>query len=316
MKEGLSENGMDTYLVTGGAGFIGSHLVAALVERGHTVRVLDNFSTGRAANLPTSAAELFEGDLRDADVVRQAMRGVTVVLHQAALPSVQRSVEDPLATNAACVTGTLNVLLAARDAGVRRVVVASSSSVYGDSPTLPKVETMAPAPLSPYAAAKLATESYALAFAASYGLPAIALRYFNVYGPRQDPHSDYAAVIPRFITRMLRGEQPLIFGDGRQSRDFTYVQDVVAANLLAAAAPADVTGVFNAAAGARYTLLDLVDMLNRLLGTDLQPEHRPARAGEVRHSQADVTAIREALGFFARTTFEEGLAKTIAAFRM
>ncbi len=307
---------MSTYLITGGAGFIGSHLVEALVKRGERVRVLDTFATGKPENIAAfrNDIEVFETDVRDADGVRTATHGVDVVLHQAALPSVQRSVEDPLATNAVCVEGTLNVLIAARDAGVRRIVVASSSSVYGDSPTLPKIETMAQAPRSPYAVAKLATEAYALAFAASYNLPAIALRYFNVYGPRQDPHSHYAAVIPRFVTRMLRGEPPMIYGDGLQSRDFTYVADVVRANLLAAEAAAEVTGAFNAAGGGRYTLLDIVTELNTQLGTSLVPTHAAARAGEVRHSQASVLAIREALGFTAEYPLATGLEQTIAFF--
>ena len=307
---------MSTYLITGGAGFIGSHLVEALVKRGERVRVLDTFATGKPENIAAfrNDIEVFETDVRDADGVRTATHGVDVVLHQAALPSVQRSVEDPLATNAVCIEGTLNVLIAARDAGVRRIVVASSSSVYGDSPTLPKIETMAQAPRSPYAVAKLATEAYALAFAASYNLPAIALRYFNVYGPRQDPHSHYAAVIPRFVTRMLRGEPPMIYGDGLQSRDFTYVADVVRANLLAAEAAAEVTGAFNAAGGGRYTLLDIVTELNTQLGTSLVPTHAAARAGEVRHSQASVLAIREALGFTAEYPLATGLEQTIAFF--
>jgi len=308
---------MDRYLVTGGAGFIGSHLVDALVRRGDSVRVFDNFSSGVAQNLAAvrDQIEVIEGDLRDREAVRRAVQGVDVILHQGALPSVQRSIEDPLATHAVNVDGTLYLLMAAHEAGVRRVVLASSSSVYGDSPTLPKHEGMPPDPRSPYAVSKLAAESYALAWTASFGLPTIALRYFNVYGPRQSANSDYAAVIPRFVTRMLRGQPPIIYGDGLQSRDFTYVEDVVAANLLAAAAPAEVNGAFNVAAGGRYTLLDLVAALNRILGTDLAPEHAPARAGEVRHSQADISRAGEVLGFEPATPFDEGLARTVAFFR-
>ena len=220
--------------------------------------------------------EFIEGDIRSPDVVRRAVAGVDVVLHQAALPSVPRSVADPLASNEVNVTGTLNVLVAARDAGVRRVVFASSSSVYGNSPTLPKVETMPADPLSPYAVSKLAGERYCLSFAEVYGLPAIALRYFNVFGPRQDPASEYAAVIPKFIAAMLRGERPTIYGDGTQSRDFTYIANVVAANLLAAEAPAEISGFFNVACGERISLLELVAQLNRILGTDLPTAPRPA----------------------------------------
>jgi UDP-glucose 4-epimerase len=305
------------YVVTGGAGFIGSNIVDALVQRGEHVRVFDNFASGRRENLAAAYghAELIEGDLRDAAAVRRAMAGAEVVLHQGALPSVQRSIEDPLATNAVNVDGTLNVLVAARDAGVRRVVVASSSSVYGDTPTLPKVESMPMDPRSPYAVSKAATEHYALAWAAAFGLPAIALRYFNVYGPRQNPDSDYAAVIPRFVTRMLRGKAPVIYGDGMQSRDFTFVEDVVQANLLAAAAPPEISGAFNIAVGDRHTLLDLVAALNRLLGTELTPEHIAPRAGEVRHSQAGIERAGTMLGFEPRFTLAEGLERTVAYYR-
>jgi UDP-glucose 4-epimerase len=308
---------MGTFLVTGGAGFIGSHIAEALVRRGERVRIFDNLSSGRRANLAAIAGdvELLEGDLRDPAAVRRAAEGAEVIIHQGALPSVQRSIEDPRTTNAVNVDGTLSVLSAAQAAGARRVVVASSSSVYGDTPTLPKVETMPLDPRSPYAVSKAATEQYALAWAASFGLPAIALRYFNVYGPRQDPNSDYAAVIPRFATRMLRGEAPLIFGDGLQSRDFTYVADVVQANLLAADAPADLSGAFNIAVGDRHTLLDLVGALNELIGVRLTPEHAPARAGEVRHSQAGVEKARAQLGFQPRHSLRDGLEHTVAFYR-
>lgn len=308
---------MTVFVVTGGAGFIGSHIVDALVRRGEQVRVFDNFSSGRVEHLAAarSHVQIIQGDLRDREAVRRALQGAEVVLHQGALPSVQRSIEDPLTTNATNVDGTLNVLLAAREAGVRRVVVASSSSVYGDTPALPKVETMPMDPRSPYAVSKAATEHYALAWAASFELPAIALRYFNVYGPRQNPSSDYAAVIPRFVTRMLRGQPPVIFGDGLQSRDFTFVEDVVQANLLAADAPPELSGAFNIAVGDRHTLLDLVVALNRVLGTDLAPEHAAPRAGEVRHSQADVEKARAALGWKPRYTLQQGLERTVAYYR-
>jgi nucleoside-diphosphate-sugar epimerase len=308
---------MQSYLVTGGAGFIGSHLVEALLQRGARVRVLDSLATGRPSNLAPFRAdiELIEADIRDRDAVAAAVRGCDVVLHQAALPSVQRSVQDPLLTNDINVNGTLNVLVAARDAGVRRVVFASSSSVYGDTPTLPKVETMTPAPLSPYAVSKLAGERYCLVWAAVYGLPAIALRYFNVFGPRQDPTSDYAAVIPRFATAMLAGRAPTIYGDGEQSRDFTYVQNVVEANLLASTAPAATSGAFNVAGGDRITLNELVARINRLIGADLAPLHAAAKPGDVRHSQAAVEAIGAALGWEPSVSFDEGLRRTVEHFR-
>jgi UDP-glucose 4-epimerase len=239
--------------------------------------------------------------------------GVEVILHQGALPSVPRSVADPLASHQANATGTLNVLIAAREAGVRRVVYASSSSVYGDSLTLPKREDMPTDPLSPYAVSKLAGERYCEVFTRVYGLPTISLRYFNVFGPRQDPTSQYAAVIPIFIGRMSDGRPPVVFGDGLQSRDFTYVDEVVRANLLAAAAPAEINGVFNVACGARHTLLDLIAALNGLLGRAIKPEFAPPRPGDVKHSQADITRIRAALGFAPQTGFAEGLQKTVAA---
>lgn len=308
---------MRNYLITGGAGFIGSNLVEALLRGGKTVRVLDNLETGYRANLEAFIGEIefIEADLRDADAVRRAVAGMDVVLHQAAFVSVPRSVADPLTANEVNVTGTLNVLLAARDAGVSRVVIASSSSVYGDSPTLPKVETMAVEPISPYGVSKLAAERYCTAFTTVYGLPTVALRYFNVFGPRQDPQSAYAAVIPRFLTAMLRGSAPTIYGDGRQSRDFTYIDNVVEANLLAAEAPAEVSGYFNVACGDRITLLELVAHLNAILGTDLAPVHEPPRAGDVRDSQADITKIGDALGFASVVPFGEGLARTVGYFK-
>ena len=308
---------MIIYLVTGGAGFIGSHIVEELVRRRERVRVLDNFSTGRRENLAPflEHVELVEGDLRDLSTVRRVAEGVDYILHQAALPSVPRSIADPLASNDSNVTGTLHLLIAARDAGVKRVVYASSSSVYGDNPTLPKREDMSPAPKSPYAVSKLAGEYYCRVFAQVYGLETVCLRYFNVFGPRQDPASQYAAVIPKFITALLRDEPPTIYGDGHQSRDFTYVSNVVRANLLAATAP-DVSGrVFNVACGERYTVLDLVAVLTEILGTHITPVHTAPRPGDVRHSLADITAAREALGYRVEVNFHEGLRRTVAWYR-
>jgi len=304
------------YLVTGGAGFIGSNIVETLVERGEQVVVLDDFSTGKRENLEgfVNKVTLIEGSVADA-VVREAVEAVDFVLHQGALASVPRSVDDPPSTNRANVDGTLNLLVAARDAGVKRVVFAASSSAYGDQPTLPKVETMPPMPLSPYAASKVACEYYCKAFTACYGLETVCLRYFNIFGPRQDPQSQYAAVIPRFITRMLDGKPPVIFGDGEQSRDFTYVADCVEANLLACEAPGAVGGTFNVACGGRYTLNQLVELLNDILGTDLQPIYEAERPGDVKHSQADITAARRALGYEPKVSFEDGLRRTVEWFK-
>lgn len=305
---------MARYLITGGAGFIGSNLAEALVKAGHRVRILDNFATGARANLAAVAGdvELLEGDLRDPASVEQAVRGVEVVFHQAALPSVARSLEDPATTHAVNATGTLLLLQAARRAGVRRVVYASSSSVYGDSPTLPKREEMPTQPKSPYAVSKLAGEGYCQVFAAALGLETVSLRYFNIFGPRQDPASPYAAVIPKFLAAMRRGERPVIFGDGKQSRDFTYVENAVRANLLAATAPEASGEVINVACGARVTLLELVEHLNRLLGTHLTPAFAPPRPGDVRHSQADLTRAAALLGYHPTVDFPEGLARTAA----
>jgi len=305
---------MARYLVTGGAGFIGSHVVDALVARGEGVRVLDNFATGKRDNIAHNVQhiELIEGDLTDLDTVRQAVAGVDYVLHLGAIPSVPRSVADPLTSNATNVTGTLNVLVAARDAGVKRMVYSSSSSVYGDSPTLPKREDMPTNPLSPYAVSKLAGENYCIAFHKVYELPTVCLRYFNVFGPRQDPKSQYAAVIPKFITRMLQGKPPVIYGDGTQSRDFTYVANVVEANLLACQSERAVGQVMNTALGMRINLLQLVETLNAILGMDLAPELAGPRPGDVKHSQADVACITELLNFHPVVEFEEGLRKTVA----
>ena len=299
-------------MVTGGAGFIGSHLVAALLRRGDEVRVLDNFSTGFRSNLAAVDGEFetLEGDLRSYERVHAAVRGCDAVLHQGALPSVPRSVQDPLTSSEINIGGTLNVLLTARDEGVRRVVVASSSSVYGDTPGLPRVETMATSPLAPYAVAKLAAEQYALSFNRVYGLEAVALRYFNVFGPRQDPLSQYSAVIPKFIVALQHGQAPMIFGDGEQSRDFTFIDDVVQANLLAIDAPEAAGRAFNVACGQQRSLNDLVRILNRLLGTDVEAVHGPPRPGDVVHSLADITLARRYLGYEPAVDFEDGLQLT------
>jgi UDP-glucose 4-epimerase len=308
---------MANYLVTGGAGFIGSHIATALVERGDTVRVLDNLTTGKRANLAHIAGEveLVEGDVLDRDAVDRALDGVEVVFHQAALASVPRSVAAPLESHAQCLTATVTVLDACRQADVLRVVFAGSSAVYGDRPTPRKLETDLPAPLSPYAAAKIASEYYCQAFTASYGLETVAVRYFNVFGPRQDPGSDYAAVIPKFVTMMLAGAQPTIFGDGRQSRDFVYVADVAAGNLAAAAAPGAAGQSFNIACGRQMNLLELVAAINRVLGTNIQPRFDAPRAGDVRDSLADITAAREVLGYEPVVDFDEGLRRSIEYYR-
>lgn len=312
---------MKTYLVTGGAGFIGSHIVSRLVEDGGVkVRVLDNFCTGFRKNLSPwledGRVELVEGSLTDADAVKQAVAGVDVIFHEAALASVPLSVEHPMKVHDACVTGTVQLLDAARNAGVRRVIYAASSSAYGDAGAPVKAETELPAPISPYGAAKLAAELYVEAFAATYGLETIRLRYFNVFGPRQDPKSPYSAVIPLFITAMKAGKSPTIFGDGGQSRDFTFVSNVVDANLLAADAPAaDVSGkVFNIANGESYSLLTLVETLNEILGTAITPIHAPPRVGDIRESRADITQARGLLKYEPRVGLEEGLRKTAAEY--
>jgi UDP-glucose 4-epimerase len=308
---------MRTFLVTGGAGFIGSHIAETLVNRGERVRVLDNLVTGHLSNLDAfrDRVEFIEGDVADGKTVAAAVAGVDCIFHHAALASVPLSVERPLDTNAACVTGTVTVLDAARRAGVRRVVYAASSSAYGDQPTPIKRESDVPSTISPYAAAKLAAEYYCQAFTASFGLETVALRYFNVFGPRQDPASPYSAVIPLFITAMLGGRQPVIFGDGRQSRDFVFVADVVQANLLAADA-ANVSGrVFNVANGRGTDLLTLLDLLNRLLGVNVQPQHDAPRLGDVRESLADISLARNLLGYDPQVSFEAGLRRSIDYYR-
>lgn len=308
---------MSVYLVTGGAGFIGSNLVHELLQRGETVRVLDNFSTGRRSNLADvyGDIDLVEGDLRSSESCRQATKGVDVVLHQGALPSVQRSVSDPFTSHDTNATATMNLLVAARDAGVKRFVYASSSSVYGDSPTMPKQEEMIPRPKSPYAVAKLAGEHYCRIFYELYGLETVCLRYFNVFGPYQDPTSHYSAVIPLFIRAMMAGKAPTIYGDGTQSRDFTFVQNNVHANLLAATQPGVGGQIFNIACGQRYSLLDLMDALNEILGTAIEPTFDHSRRGDVKHSLADIRRAQEMLGYTVQVDFLEGLRRTAAWYR-
>jgi UDP-glucose 4-epimerase len=299
-------------LVTGGAGFIGSNLVRSLLARGDEVRVMDNMSTGSATNLVGLEVEVVEGDLRSYERVATAVNGMDVVFHQAALPSVPRSIQDPLTSTAVNVEGTLNVLLAARDHGLRRVIVASSSSVYGDTPGMPRVETQRPAPLAPYAVSKLAAEQFALVARRVYGLETVALRYFNVFGERQDPLSGYAAVIPKFIRMMLAGQRPTIFGDGHTSRDFTYVENVLQANLAAATEDeAPVGQAINVAMGESRTLNELVEMLNTLIGTNLQPVYLDPRSGDVPESLANIDRARDLLGYNPSVGFVEGLRRTI-----
>jgi nucleoside-diphosphate-sugar epimerase len=303
-------------LVTGGAGFIGSNLVAELLARGHGVRVLDNFSSGHRRNLVAVEGdiELIEGDLRSYERVHHAVRGCEVVFHQGALPSVPRSVQDPITTSEVNVGGTLNVLLNARDEGVRRLVFASSSSIYGDAPGFPRTEDAAPMPLAPYPVSKLAAEQYCRVFSSVYGLATVSLRYFNVFGRRQDPASQYSAVIPRFITAMRAGQAPTIYGTGRQSRDFTHIDNVVAANLLAMGAPDAWGQVFNVACGTPHSLNELVELLNRILGSEIEPEHGGPRPGDVERSWADISRAEKVLGYEPVVDFEQGLRMTVESF--
>lgn len=302
-------------LVTGGAGFIGCNLVRAILDRGQAVRVLDNFSTGKRENLEGLDVEVIEGGLEHADDVARAVRGVTHVFHLGALPSVARSVEDPISSDAANDVGTLNLLSASRDAGVKRLVFSSSSSVYGETPTLPKREGEEGRPISPYAISKQAGEYYCRLFHRLYGLPTVMLRYFNIFGPRQDPESHYAAVIPRFVTSILNGGAPTIFGDGGQSRDFTFVGDAIQANLRAAEAPEAACGeAFNVAYGGRITLLELLAEIADILGNEVVPVHAPPRDGDIRHSQADISKAESLLDYRPQRTVRQGLEQTVQWF--
>ena len=307
---------MAFYLVTGGAGFIGSHLCERLTARGDRVRVVDSLITGKPENLAhLPSVELLEGDLADLDVARRAVGGVEIVLHQAAIPSVPRSVKNPIESNRANIDATLNVLVAARDAGVRRVVYAGSSSAYGNSATLPKVETMPTAPLSPYALQKLVGEQYCGLFTRLYGLETVTIRYFNVFGPRQDPSSPYSGVISLFIKALCEGRRPIIYGDGGQTRDFTYVANVVDGVLRACDAPGASGEVINVAVGGRVSLLELFAAVRKLADADVEPEFGEPRAGDVRDSQADIDKARRLLGYEPLVSFEDGLAKTVAWYR-
>lgn len=309
---------MARILVTGGAGFIGSHLVREALGRDHECVVLDNFATGSRANLAEvrERITLVEGSLTDPDAVARALEGVDAVLHQGALPSVPKSVEKPLETHMANAFGTLNLLEGCRRQGVGRLVYAASSSAYGDQAVEYKVETLTPMPLSPYAIQKLCGEYYCQVYHSLFGLKTVGLRYFNVFGARQNPRSQYAAVVPAFVTRMLRGDRPIIFGDGHQSRDFTYIGNVVAANFKALEAPDEACGrIYNAACGESISLLELIAKINGSLGTDIEPIHEPERAGDVKHSCADTGAAKAAFGFEAEISVEQGLAETIAFYR-
>lgn len=305
------------YLITGGAGFIGSHIAEALLDRGESVRVFDNLATGRKSNLAVFKgwAEFIEGDLRDLDNVRSAVKGVEVVFHQGALASVPRSIADPVRSLETNINGTQNILLAARDAGVRRVVYASSSSVYGDTPTLPKREDMPTNPMSPYALHKLTGELLCGIFTRIYKLETVSLRYFNVFGPRQDPTSEYAAVIPRFLTALIEKRCPIVFGDGEQTRDFTFIANVVQANLLAATAPRAVGHAMNIGCGEQISLNSVLNIAGELLGMTVDAEYRDARPGDVRHSLADISLAQRLLGYKPIVSFREGLARTLDALR-
>ncbi len=310
---------MANYLITGIAGFIGSSLASALIERGHAVRGIDNLSTGNMKNVAAISGnvDFRQADLLDLDAMRDACRDMDYVLHQAAIPSVPRSVKDPITSNMANVNGTLNLLVAAKEAKVKRVTYASSSSLYGDTPTLPKHEKMIPNPISPYAVSKLTGEYYMTSFYRVYGLETVSIRYFNVFGPRQDPTSMYSGVLAIFITKMLQGEQATIYGDGEQSRDFTYIDNVVSGNLLACEAPAEkVAGrCFNVATGTRVTLNYTYSVLQKLIGYDTPPAYGPDREGDIKHSLADISQAEECLGYKTLVKFEEGLARTVNWYR-
>jgi UDP-N-acetylglucosamine/UDP-N-acetyl-alpha-D-glucosaminouronate 4-epimerase len=303
---------MAKYLVTGGAGFIGSHLASELVQRGHAVRVVDSLITGKRRNLDhLQGVEFMEGDLADISVAMRAVEGMTYVLHQAAIPSVPRSVQDPITSNRANIDASVNILVAARDAGIKRLVYAGSSSAYGDTPTLPKREDMPTDPLSPYALQKLVAEQYAQLFTRLYGFETVTIRYFNVFGPRQDPGSPYSGVISLFASSLLEGRQPVIYGDGEQTRDFTYVANVVDGVLRAVDAPKAAGQVINVATGGRISLKELLQVMNRILGTNLQAIFKEGRAGDVRDSQADITKAKNLLGYTPSVSLEEGLKNTL-----
>ncbi|MCH1496467.1 MAG: SDR family oxidoreductase [Rubripirellula sp.] len=307
-----------TCMVTGGAGFIGSHLTHALLQAGAKVRVLDNLSTGFEANLDSfdsAGVEFIRGDASDRETVKRSMEGVDYVFHQAAMASVPRSIREPALCHAWCATSTVELLHAASEAGVKRLVLASTSAAYGDSPFVSKRESDAVAPLSPYAAAKLAAEAYCRAFVTSFSMEAVILRYFNVFGPRQDPQSEYSAVIPRFVSMILSGKQPIIYGDGEQSRDFVFVGDVARANLLAATTPGVSGGTFNIGRGERTSLLELLTKLSEILGKQIDPIHEPARVGDIRDSLADINQARSALGFEPQVSIYDGLAQSVDYYR-
>ncbi|MHC4148412.1 MAG: SDR family oxidoreductase [Planctomycetota bacterium] len=308
---------MEKFLVTGGAGFIGSNIAKTLVSQGYFVRVIDNLLTGKKANLADiiDKVEFLEADMGDEEVARTAMKDIDIVLHQGALPSVPRSVDEPAATHKHCVDATFTLLLAARDAGVKRFVYAASSSAYGDTPTLPKVETMQPQPLSPYAAAKLVGEYYCTVFYKVFGLETVSLRYFNVFGPHQDPASQYAAAIPAFVTAILKDQPPTVFGDGEQSRDFTYVDNVVEANLLAARVEHTAGEVLNIACGQAITVNEIIDVINDLLGKNIKPIYDAPRPGDVRHSLADITLAKNLIGYKPTISFKQGLQLAIDWYR-
>jgi nucleoside-diphosphate-sugar epimerase len=314
-----SKKEMSNVLVTGGAGFIGSHLTEALLQEGHQVRVLDDFSTGKSDNLNFDkefpSLEVIEGDIRNLGICQKAIKGMEYVFHQAALPSVQRSVEDPLGSNAVNVEGTLNILMAAREEGVKRVMYASSSSIYGDTPTLPKMEEMPPNPLSPYALQKYIGEMYCRLFYQLFGLETISLRYFNIFGPKQDPNSVYSAVIPRFIHALIHNQRPTVFGDGEQSRDFTYIDNVVQANLLAMSADHVRGEAINVACGKRASLNQLLDFLKKILGSNLMPVYEEPRKGDVKHSLADISQGKKTLNYEPKVDIEMGLKRTVEFFK-
>ncbi|MCB0726068.1 MAG: SDR family oxidoreductase [Ignavibacteriae bacterium] len=304
------------FLITGGAGFIGSNIASELLNKGYSVRILDNFSSGKRENLKgmEKDIELVEGDIRSYHIVQDSLKDIDIVLHQAALPSVPRSIKDPITTNDVNINGTLNILEAAVDLKVKRVVYASSSSVYGDNPVLPKVETMVPNPLSPYAVSKLTGEKYCNVFSRIYGLETVCLRYFNVFGPRQDPASQYSAVIPKFIKAISQDIQPVIYGDGEQSRDFTYISNVIQANILAATSDCESGITVNCAVSGQITLNDLVKEMNKLMNKDVKPLYEGPRAGDIKHSYADISLAEKSIGYKPVVSFEEGLKKTIDSY--